>query len=195
MNRKKDAPCASTEAIMTMENEQIACSDCGVSFLFSGAEAAFYAEKQLAPPKRCKACRAARKQRNGGGERSFSDANGGFGGSGRPPRGTGNRDEYRSPMPVETPPAWGESVYRARAPRPPFRGGGPRPDGEYRAPSFPSEGRPRVARANRDGRPPQQREGFPIVCKSCGVSSTVPFRPVEGRDVFCRDCYRARGAG
>ena len=178
---------------MTMENEQIACSDCGVSFLFSGAEAAFYAEKQLAPPKRCKACRAARKQRNGGASPSFGNGpGGGFGGSERAPRGTGNRDEYRSPMQVDSPAPWGDSVYRTRTPRPPFRGG--RPEGEYRAPSFPSEGRPRFGGANRDERPAQQREGFPIVCKSCGANSTVPFRPAEGRDVFCRDCYRARGA-
>ena len=40
-----------------------------------------------------------------------------------------------------------------------------------------------------DGRP---REMFSITCKSCGAESQVPFRPDEGRDVFCQACYRAR---
>jgi len=44
----------------------------------------------------------------------------------------------------------------------------------------------------RGPRPQQRRESFDAVCAECGVSTTVPFKPVEGRPVYCRDCYRAR---
>ena len=28
------------------------------------------------------------------------------------------------------------------------------------------------------------------VCSQCGKETTVPFRPTQGRPVFCRDCFR-----
>ncbi|MFW9772034.1 MAG: CxxC-x17-CxxC domain-containing protein [Candidatus Heimdallarchaeota archaeon] len=27
-------------------------------------------------------------------------------------------------------------------------------------------------------------------CADCGSQCEVPFKPTEGRDVYCRDCYR-----
>jgi len=33
---------------------------------------------------------------------------------------------------------------------------------------------------------------FKIVCESCGKNGEVPFKPTEGRPVFCRECYRSR---
>lgn len=47
-----------------MNNTQtikIICKDCGVEFDFTAGEQTFYAEKQLANPIRCKACREIRK--------------------------------------------------------------------------------------------------------------------------------------
>jgi CxxC-x17-CxxC domain-containing protein len=38
------------------------------------------------------------------------------------------------------------------------------------------------------GRAP--RQSFDAVCAACGAKTTVPFEPTQGRDVFCRDCYR-----
>ena len=38
----------------------------------------------------------------------------------------------------------------------------------------------------------QRREFFDAVCAQCGVDTTVPFKPVDGRPVYCRDCYRAQ---
>jgi len=35
------------------------------------------------------------------------------------------------------------------------------------------------------------RESYEIVCASCGASATVPFKPTEGRPVYCRDCFRS----
>jgi len=31
-------------------------------------------------------------------------------------------------------------------------------------------------------------------CSGCGKETTVPFRPTQGRPVFCRDCFMARRA-
>ncbi|HII93457.1 MAG TPA: DNA-directed RNA polymerase [Methanosarcina sp.] len=32
------------------------------------------------------------------------------------------------------------------------------------------------------------REMYPAVCSDCGVETQVPFKPAEGRPVYCRDC-------
>lgn len=29
-------------------------------------------------------------------------------------------------------------------------------------------------------------------CSGCGKQTTVPFRPTQGRPVFCRECFQAR---
>ncbi len=36
-----------------------------------------------------------------------------------------------------------------------------------------------------------RRESFPATCAACGQQTTVPFKPVEGRPVYCRDCYQS----
>jgi len=33
------------------------------------------------------------------------------------------------------------------------------------------------------------RKMFPVVCARCGKDTEVPFEPLEGRPVFCRECY------
>jgi len=30
------------------------------------------------------------------------------------------------------------------------------------------------------------------VCSQCGKETTVPFKPTQGRPVFCRDCFQQR---
>ena len=35
----------------------------------------------------------------------------------------------------------------------------------------------------------QQREMFPIKCSECGKDAEVPFKPIEGRPVYCRECF------
>jgi len=30
---------------------------------------------------------------------------------------------------------------------------------------------------------------FPVTCAACGAETTVPFKPREGRPVYCKDCY------
>lgn len=243
-------------------DEHIACANCGASFLFSAGEAAVFAERSLAAPKRCKECRRARKEQGGGaGQGRPAPAWGGggqrdFAPRGQAPRYTGDVNEYRSPMQDNSygnRPAWGGGNhaggnhgghqgggngfgYAPRGPRPPAGGrpsfgggnpgggrgpsrGGPPPwqgggDGNYRAPSSHGGNGGYEARDNRFAGPPRgapdagfaagpqgedaarrrrpTAEMFSITCNSCGVHAEVPFRPAEGRDVFCQACYRAR---
>jgi CxxC-x17-CxxC domain-containing protein len=32
-------------------------------------------------------------------------------------------------------------------------------------------------------------------CSKCGKQTTVPFRPTQGRPVFCRECYQQQPRG
>ena len=45
-----------------------------------------------------------------------------------------------------------------------------------------------------DGRgrrePREPREFFKATCSDCGKECEVPFKPTEGRPVYCRDCFR-----
>ncbi len=38
----------------------------------------------------------------------------------------------------------------------------------------------------------EPREMHKIVCSDCGKEAEVPFKPVEDRPVFCKDCYKKR---
>jgi CxxC-x17-CxxC domain-containing protein len=191
-------------------DEHIVCTSCGTSFLFSAAEAAVYAERKLAaPPKRCRDCRRARKEQrgdHGGAERSRTTSESGHGqarnsGGNRPPvradsrnrmpRSTGDVNEYRSPMQD----AYGQSAAWPTPSSPRGRRGGNVyvDDGNYRAPSFGGDRRSAPHRtAPSEPRAPRSRTMFSITCKSCGAEGEVPFKPIEGRDVFCQSCYRAR---
>ena len=245
-----------------MSDQQIACSECGATFVFTAAEQAFYAEKQLAaPPKRCKPCRQARKSAREGGQgaggggagvnRRFSGGgnehrapSGGsdFRGAprGRPAPGGGGRDarlsgNFRAANgpPNGGPPHGGQGYggqghggqgygasnngYGAPSGRggPPPRDGYNKPRGgsDFRGPSFPSDARgggSQHARFDAPGAPPPEarpapphvkgpqqrvrpeRPKFDITCAECGTQSQVPFKPLEGRQVFCQPCYRAR---
>jgi CxxC-x17-CxxC domain-containing protein len=44
-----------------MADQQITCRDCNASFTFTEGEQAFYQERGLAAPQRCKDCRQKRK--------------------------------------------------------------------------------------------------------------------------------------
>jgi len=33
------------------------------------------------------------------------------------------------------------------------------------------------------------RPTFTTTCSACGVETTVPFEPTQGRPVYCKDCY------
>ncbi len=40
------------------------------------------------------------------------------------------------------------------------------------------------------GPPSGPREMFDAVCSDCGKQTQVPFKPTEGRPVYCRDCFQ-----
>jgi CxxC-x17-CxxC domain-containing protein len=35
----------------------------------------------------------------------------------------------------------------------------------------------------------QRQDMFSATCAQCGKDTEVPFKPTEGRPVYCRDCY------
>jgi CxxC-x17-CxxC domain-containing protein len=35
----------------------------------------------------------------------------------------------------------------------------------------------------------EEREMHKIKCSECGKDAEVPFKPTEGRPVYCRDCF------
>jgi CxxC-x17-CxxC domain-containing protein len=39
---------------------------------------------------------------------------------------------------------------------------------------------------------PHERVETRASCSSCGKETTVPFRPTQGRPVYCRDCFQQR---
>ena len=52
----------------------------------------------------------------------------------------------------------------------------------------------RAPRSGGEARAPRSdpKAGFAAVCSNCGRETMVPFQPVEGRPVFCRDCYQSQ---
>lgn len=38
----------------------------------------------------------------------------------------------------------------------------------------------------------QEKTYYKVNCTQCGVETEVPFKPIEGRAVYCRDCFRKR---
>jgi len=40
-----------------------------------------------------------------------------------------------------------------------------------------------------------KREMHKAICADCGKECEVPFKPIEGRKIYCRDCYRKHGMG
>jgi len=35
----------------------------------------------------------------------------------------------------------------------------------------------------------QQREMHDAICSTCGRETQVPFKPSNGRPIYCKDCY------
>ena len=157
---------------MEFVDRQLTCMDCSQLFTFTAGEQEFYDRKGFKEePKRCKNCREVRKQRRNG-----DFAPGGGGGGGGNARGNGG--------------GYGGGGYGGG-------GYGDEDDIGNRA-SGGGGGGGRGPREVRDfgggGRGP--REMFDATCAQCGVQTRVPFKPVAGRPVYCRECYSSkRGVG
>jgi len=42
--------------------------------------------------------------------------------------------------------------------------------------------------------PREPREMHKAICSECNKECTVPFKPTEGKKVYCRECYAKRNA-
>jgi CxxC-x17-CxxC domain-containing protein len=60
---------------------------------------------------------------------------------------------------------------------------------------------PKRCRACKAKRGPRTKRGSPpesgrsetrATCSSCGKDTTVPFKPSQGRPVYCRECFQQR---
>ena len=40
------------------------------------------------------------------------------------------------------------------------------------------------------GHPRPERQMTTVVCAECGNEAQVPFQPVSGRPVYCKDCFK-----
>jgi len=41
-------------------------------------------------------------------------------------------------------------------------------------------------------RPQLPREMYKVICSDCGNDCEVPFKPTQGRSVYCKICYSKR---
>jgi CxxC-x17-CxxC domain-containing protein len=114
-------------------------------------------------------------------------------------RGTGDVNEYRSPMP--DPHFAGNASRSGWSMQGSFPRRGPFGDGNYRAPSSQNDRRTGAPRPNRERfavdrsqeNPARARDrvSTDITCSACGTAATVPFKPAEGQKVFCRACFQS----
>ena len=35
---------------------------------------------------------------------------------------------------------------------------------------------------------------YTVTCSDCGVETNVPFKPIEGKEVYCKECYAKHNA-
>ncbi len=47
-------------------------------------------------------------------------------------------------------------------------------------------------RNSRMGTPSRERVETTATCSQCAKETTVPFRPTQGRPVYCKDCFQQR---
>jgi len=47
----------------------------------------------------------------------------------------------------------------------------------------------RMARKAKSGEGRNNREMHEVICAECGAPTTVPFRPVSNRPIFCQQCF------
>ena len=50
---------------------------------------------------------------------------------------------------------------------------------------------PDCRKARRQNNRRGQRRMYDAVCSKCGVQTQVPFKPIPGKEVYCKDCFSA----
>ena len=51
---------------------------------------------------------------------------------------------------------------------------------------------PRQAQGHGGGGQSRERVEIRATCSACGKETTVPFKPSQGRPVYCRECFQQR---
>jgi CxxC-x17-CxxC domain-containing protein len=160
---------------MDSQDKVIVCEDCKKEFAHTVEDQKRYADRGFTQdPKRCRECRQVRKEKAAAEKanpRPRPAAGGqGFGGQGFARQGSGG-------------PGFGGQGFgqRREGQGGPRGGGGP---GRFQGRSGGGHGG-----GFGHGGP---RQSFQAICAACGVATTVPFEPKQGREVFCRDCYKRK---
>jgi len=69
--------------LYTFTDKTLNCVDCGTDFSFTASDQQFYADRQFSEPRRCPACRAAKKAARGESSGGYNGGGGGgYGGGG-----------------------------------------------------------------------------------------------------------------
>lgn len=192
---------------MAYEDKTLTCMDCGETFVHTAEDQARYAERGFTnDPKRCRPCREKRKAgATPGGDSAdrvlvCSDCGKDFVHSAKdqayyaergfrndPKRCRDCREKHKEKMSAARKRAGGGSGRPrpggppgARGDRPGARGDRPGGRGD----------RPTGRGASASSAPPAKTY-YQATCSECGASTTVPFKPLPGRPVYCRDCFRA----
>ncbi len=40
----------------------------------------------------------------------------------------------------------------------------------------------------------RHKKMYEVKCSDCGVMTKVPFKPIEGKEVYCKECYQKHKA-
>lgn len=47
----------------------------------------------------------------------------------------------------------------------------------------------RCTECRKNRRQKNRKQLFDVTCSKCGCATKVPFKPISGKDVYCKDCY------
>ncbi len=50
----------------------------------------------------------------------------------------------------------------------------------------------RCPECRKSRRQKSRRRMYDAVCSQCGAKTQVPFKPIEGKEIYCKECYAKR---
>ena len=59
----------------------------------------------------------------------------------------------------------------------------------YSAKGYSAPKRCPECRKNRRNNNRRQKRMYDAVCSKCGAQTQVPFKPIPGKEVYCKDCF------
>lgn len=151
-------------------NERL-CADCGKVFTVGRDQAARYAAKGWKPPRRCPACRTARRKPH-----------------------VDPADPVDAPAEAPTRPPRKEQAQAAQlAPaKDPTTSSSALRSSSSSDFDFDPEDPPDVPPEAPGPTEPEVKAPFEVQCAACGTLTRVAFRPTGKRPVYCRPCFELR---